>query len=50
MMPFGLKNDKSSYQMTSTTLLYGVIHKKAEVYVDGIIIKSKQRDGLVSTL
>ena len=33
-----------------TTLLYDLVHKEAKVYVDDMIIKSKQRDGHVLTL
>jgi len=50
VMLFGLKNAKATYQRTSTSLLYGLIHKKEAVYLDDIIIKSKQRDVHVSTL
>ena len=49
-MPFGLKNTGATYQRTTTTLLHDLMHKKAEVYMDDTIIKSKERVGHVSTL
>jgi len=42
---FGLKNAGATYQSMATTLLHNLIHKEAKVYVDSMIIKSKQREG-----
>ena len=43
VMPFGLKNASATYQRAATTLLHDLIHK--EVYVDNMIMKSKDREG-----
>ena len=45
VMSFGLKNASVAYQRAATTLLYDLIHKEVEVYVDGMIVKSKDREG-----
>ena len=50
VMPFGLKNANATYQRVATTLLYDLIHKEVEVYVDYIIVKSKNREGHISAL
>ena len=41
VMPFGLKNAGATYQRATTTLLHDLIHKEVEVYVDDMIVKSK---------
>ena len=43
-MPLGLKNAGVTYQRAATTLLHDMIHKKVEVYVDDMIVKSRGRD------
>ena len=43
VMPFGLKNAGAIYQCATTTLLHDLIHKEVEVYVDDMIVKSKDR-------
>ena len=50
IMPFGLKNAGATYQRAATTLLHDLIHKEVEVYVDGIIVKSKVREGHMPAL
>ena len=45
VMPFGLKNAGATYQRATTTLLHDLIHKEVEVYVDDMIVKSKDREG-----
>ena len=50
IMPFGLKNAGATYQRATTTLLYDLIHKEVEVYVDEMIMKSKDREGHIPTL
>src|SRR5918992_398825 len=45
VMPFGLKNAGATYQRAATALLHDMIHKEVEVYVDDMIIKSKDREG-----
>lgn len=39
-MPFRLKNAMTIYQITTTTLL---LYKEADVYIDDMIIKYKDR-------
>ena len=39
-MPFELKNVGATYQRMATTLLYDMIHKEIEVYVDDMMVKS----------
>ena len=50
VMPFGLKNANATYQRVATTLLHDLIHKEVEVYVDDIIVKSKDREGHIPAL
>ena len=40
MMPFGLKNARSTYQRAMTTIFHDLIHKTLEDYVDDILVKS----------
>ena len=42
---FGLKNAGATYERATTTLLHDLIHKEVEVYVDDMIVKSKDREG-----
>ena len=49
-MPFGLKNAGATYQRAATTLLHDLIHKEVEVYVDDIIVKSKDHEGHILAL
>ena len=44
-MPFRLKNVGATYQRMATTLLYDMIHKEIEVYVDDMMVKSAARKG-----
>ena len=50
VMPFSLKNASATYQRVATTLLHDLIHKEVEVYVDDMIVKSKDREGHMPTL
>ena len=43
-MPFVLKNAGATYQRAATTILHDMIHKEVEVYVDDMIVKSKERE------
>ena len=43
VMPFGLKNVGATYQRAATTLFHDVMHKDVEVYVDDMIVKSRDR-------
>ena len=45
VMPFSLKNAGATYQRVATILLHDLIHKELEVYVDDMIVKSKDREG-----
>ena len=49
-MPFGHKNAGATYQRVATTLLHDLIHKKVEVYVDDMIVKSKDHEGHIPAL
>ena len=42
VMPFGLKNAGATYMRAMTTIFHDMIHKEIEVYVDDIIIKSRE--------
>ena len=41
VMPFGLKNVGATYMRAMTIMFHDMMHKEIEVYVDGVIIKSK---------
>ena len=43
VMPFGLKNAGATYQRDATTLFHDMMHKDVEVYVDDMIVKSRDR-------
>ena len=49
-MPFGLKNASATYQRAATTLLHDLIHKEIEIYVDDMIVKSKDCEGHMPAL
>ena len=50
VMPFGLKNAGATYQWVATTLLHDLIQKEMEVYVDDMIVKSKDHKGHIRAL
>ena len=50
VMLFGLKNAGATYQRMATTLLHDMMHNEVEVYVDDMILKSKDREGHVINL
>ncbi|XP_056170797.1 uncharacterized protein LOC130138977 [Syzygium oleosum] len=50
VMPFGLKNARTTYQRAMVTLFHDTMHKKIEVYVDDMIAKSRPRKSHVDTL
>ena len=50
VMPFGLKNAGATYQRVASTLLHDLIHKEVEVYIDDMIVKSKDREGHILAL
>ena len=43
VMPFGLKNAGATYQRAATTLFHDMMHRDVEVYVDDMIVKSRDR-------
>eukprot|EP00261_Vitis_vinifera_P030644 XP_019071887.1 PREDICTED: uncharacterized protein LOC109121615 [Vitis vinifera] len=43
VMPFGLKNAGATYQRATTTLFHDMMHRDVEVYVDDMIVKSRDR-------
>ena len=49
-MPFDLKNAGATYQCAAISLLLDLIHKEVEVYVDDMIVKSKDREGHIPAL
>ena len=50
VMPFGLKNAGATYQRVATTLFLDMMHRDVEVYVDGMIMKSRDRADQLATL
>ena len=50
VMLFGLKNAGVTYQRMAITLLHDMIHNEVEVYVDNMIVKSKDREGHITNL
>ncbi|KAL6328477.1 hypothetical protein AAG906_038352 [Vitis piasezkii] len=41
VMPFGLKNAGATYQRATTTLFHDMMHRDVKVYVDDMIVKSR---------
>ena len=50
LMPFGLKNAGATYQKAAIAIFHDMIHKEVEVYVDDMIIKSRDREGHIPAL
>ena len=50
VIPFGLKNVGATCQRVATTLLHDLIHKEVEVYVDDMLMKSKDCEGHILAL
>ena len=50
IMPFGLKNAGVTYQRMAITLLYDMMDNEIEIYVDDMIMKSKEREGHIVNL
>ena len=44
VMPFGLKNAGATYQRMAIALLHDMMHNEVEVYVNDMIVKSKDRE------
>ena len=49
-MPFGLKNAGAPYQRVATTLFHDMMHRDVEVYVDDMIVKSRDRANHLAAL
>ena len=43
VMPFGLKNAEATYQRVATTLFRDMMHQDVKVYVDDMVVKSRDR-------
>ncbi|KAL6348421.1 hypothetical protein AAG906_005729 [Vitis piasezkii] len=41
--PFGLKNERATYQRVATTLFHDMMHRDVEVYEDDVIVKSRNK-------
>ncbi|KAL6315348.1 hypothetical protein AAG906_000453 [Vitis piasezkii] len=50
IMPFRLKNVGATYQRAATTLFHDMMHRDVEVYVDDMIVKSRDRSDHLATL
>ena len=42
-MPFGSKNAGATYQRAAATLFHDMMHRDVKVYVEDIIVKSRDR-------
>ena len=42
-MPFGLKNAGATFQRDATTLFHDMMHRDVEVYVEDMIVKSRDK-------
>ena len=49
-MPFGLKNAGATYQRMYIALLHDMMHNEVEVYVDDMLVKSKDRESHIINL
>ena len=48
-MSFGLKNVGATYQRAATTIFHDMMHRDVEIYVDDLIVKSRDKaDHLVA--
>ena len=50
VMSFELKNVGATYQRMATTLLHDMMHNEVKVYVNDMIMKSKNREGQIAHL
>ena len=48
-MSFGLKNVGATYQWAATTLFHDMMHRGVEVYVDDMIVKSRDKADHLAT-
>ncbi|XP_030938778.1 uncharacterized protein LOC115963764 [Quercus lobata] len=49
-MRFGLKNVGATYQRMTTALLHDMMHNEVKVFIDDMIVKSKDREGHIANL
>jgi hypothetical protein len=49
-MPFGLKSAGATYQMGIQRCLYSQLVRNVEAYVDGMVVKTQEEEGLISDL
>ena len=49
-MPFDLKNVGATYMRAMTTIFHDMIHKEIKVYVDNVIIKSRESSDYLTHL
>ncbi|KAM5552967.1 hypothetical protein ABKV19_025285, partial [Rosa sericea] len=50
VMPFGLKNAGATYQRAMNLIFHDIIGKILEVYIDDVVVKSKQRGDHITDL
>ena len=50
VMPFGSTNAGATYQRAATTLFHDMMHKDVKVYVDDMIVKSRDRANQLAAL
>lgn len=49
-MPFGLKNDRATYQTAMTTIFHDMMHTYMEYFMDDILEKSHTKEGHLEIL
>ena len=49
VMPFGLKNAEATYQRVAITLFHDMMHRDVKVYVDNMIVNSRDRANHLAT-
>jgi hypothetical protein len=49
-MPFGLKSAGATYQQGIQQCMYSQLGRNAEVYVDDVVVKTQEEEGLISDL
>ena len=50
VMPFGLKNARSTYQRITTRMFESLLGKNIEIYIDDMVVKSKEVSGHLEDL
>ena len=50
VIPFELKNARATYQRVATTLFHDMMHRDVEVYVDDMIVKSRDKADYLAAL